>query len=298
VDAEALGAQLRHAGVADVRTDTTTRAAFSTDASLYRVVPLAVARPRDADDVCAALSVCRAEGVPLTVRGAGTSIAGNAVGTGLVLDFGRHMNRVLSVDPDAATATVEPGVVQEVLQRHASPHGLRFGPDPSSSSRCTLGGMIGNNACGTRALGYGRTSDNIVDLQLLTAAGEPLDLSGGSAVTAELRRIAQAGLATIRTELGRFGRQVSGYALENLLPEHGFDVTRLLVGSEGTLAVVTAARVRLVPALPERVGALLAVGSVADAVEVVGRELPEAPPDQTASTKKVRWYKWIWFETD
>lgn len=277
MDAEALGAQLRRAGVADVRTDTTTRAAFSTDASLYRVVPLAVARPRDTDDVSAALSVCRAEGVPLTARGAGTSIAGNAVGTGLVLDFGRHMNRVLSLDPDAGTATVEPGVVQEDLQRHARPYGLRFGPDPSSSSRCTLGGMIGNNACGTRALGYGRTSDNIVDLQLLTTAGEPLDLSGGSPVSAELRRIAQAGLATIRTELGRFGRQVSGYALENLLPEKGFDVNRLLVGSEGTLAVATAATVRLVAEPAHRMLVVLGYPDIASAGEATPQVLTHHP---------------------
>ena len=118
------------------------------------------------------LAVCRAVGVPLTARGAGTSIAGNAVGTGVVLDFSRHMNRVLAVDPDAATAIVQPGVVQAALQRAAAPYGLRFGPDPSSSSRCTLGGMIGNNACGSRALGYGRTCDNVLGLRVLTGTGE------------------------------------------------------------------------------------------------------------------------------
>ena len=233
IDAETLAGRLTAAGVDDVRTDGTTRAIYSSDASLYRVPPLLVAAPRNADEVAAVLAVCRAEGVPLTARGAGTSIAGNAVGTGVVLDFSRHMNRVLTVDPVAATAIVQPGVVQEALQRAAAPYGLRFGPDPSSSSRCTLGGMIGNNACGTRALGYGRTSDNVLGLRVLTGTGESLD---APAIRDGLRGVARAGLATIRTEFGRFGRQVSGYALENLLPEKGFDVTRLLVGSEGTLA--------------------------------------------------------------
>ena len=137
--------------------------------------------------------------VPVTARGAGTSIAGNAVGPGVVLDLGRHMDRVLAVDPDAATATVQPGVVQEDLQRAAAPHGLRFGPDPSSSSRCTIGGMIGNNACGTRALGYGRTSDNLLGLRAITGSGAPWD---APAVRDGLSAVTRAGLATIRTVSG------------------------------------------------------------------------------------------------
>ena len=192
IDAETLAGRFAAAGVDDVRTDGTTRAIYSSDASLYRVPPLLVAAPRNADEVAAVLAVCRAEGVPLTARGAGTSIAGNAVGTGVVLDFSRHMNRVLTVDPVAATAIVQPGVVQEALQRAAAPYGLRFGPDPSSSSRCTLGGMIGNNACGTRALGYGRTSDNVLGLRVLTGTGESLD---APAIRDGLRGIARAGLA-------------------------------------------------------------------------------------------------------
>ncbi|OBH08857.1 FAD-binding and (Fe-S)-binding domain-containing protein [Mycobacterium sp. E1747] len=269
IAANAMAAALRRSGVTDVMSDTTTRAAYSSDASLYRVHPLLVVRPRHVDEVAAVLEVCRREQVPLTARGGGTSVAGNAVGPGVVMDFSRHLNRVLEIDPDARTATVEPGVIQESLQRAVAPVGLRFGPDPSTFTRCTIGGMIGNNACGSRTLGYGRTSDNVASLEVATANGEILDLTSGdgtssSAILNELREIAQAGMATIRTEFGRFGRQASGYALENLLPECGFDVTRMLVGSEGTLAVTTRATVRLVSEPAHR---LLVVLGYRDMVE-------------------------------
>src|SRR6266508_4010533 len=196
-----LAAALRRAGAGEASASTLDRALYSSDASSYRLVPAAVARPRDSDEVAAALQVCRSLGVPVTCRGAGTSIAGNAVGAGVVLDFSRHMNQVLSIDRDARTATVQPGAIHAQLQRAARPLGLRFGPDPSTHTRCTIGGMIGNNACGTRSLRYGRTSDNVVALDVLAAGGQ----------------------------------HVSGYALEHLLPERGFDVRRALVGSEGTL---------------------------------------------------------------
>ncbi len=281
----AVAAALRRAGVADVDDSVLERALYSSDASLYRVVPAVVAHPRDAGEVAAAIEVCRTLGVPLTCRGAGTSIAGNAVGTGVALDFSRHMNGVLGVDPDARTATVQPGVVQARLQRAAAPFGLRFGPDPSTHNRCTIGGMIGNNACGSRALRYGRTSDNVLALDVLTAAGRRLRLAGPGAPAGRddsgqltgLRDIVAGGLATIRTELGRFGRQVSGYALEHLLPERGFDVRRGLVGSEGTLAVVTGATVRLVPDPPHRVLTVLGYPDMAAAADAVPSILPCQP---------------------
>lgn len=251
---------LRRAGVRDVRADGTTRALYSSDASLYRVPPTTVVFPRAIDEVATVLDVCRAEGVPLTARGAGTSVAGNAVGPGVVLDFSRHLGRVLDVDPERRTAVVEPGVVQANLQRAVAPHGLRFGPDPSTHNRCTVGGMIGNNACGARTLGYGRTSDNVVGLDLLTGAGQRLSLpdTTDAPLLDALREVTRSGLATIRTEFGRFGRQASGYALEHLLPENGFDVLRLLVGSEGTLGIVTRATVNLVRDPAHRV--LVALG--------------------------------------
>jgi FAD/FMN-containing dehydrogenase/Fe-S oxidoreductase len=268
------GDDLLHALTAaglEARADAGTVAMYSTDASLYRVAPLAVVRPRHADEVAAALGVARDHGVPLTSRGAGTSVAGNAVGRGIVLDFSRHLNRVVSIDPEARTAVVEAGAVHAVLQKAAAPHGVRFGPDPSTHPRCTVGGMIGNNACGSRSLAYGRTSDNVAGLRLLTAAGDTIvtsyDAAGAPTVTGSgaeaavtgLREVMAHHLATARTELDRFGRQVSGYAAQHLLPER-FDLGQALVGSEGTLGVITEATVRLVVDAPVRV--VVALGFV------------------------------------
>ncbi|MGW4125456.1 FAD-binding and (Fe-S)-binding domain-containing protein [Nocardia sp. NPDC004711] len=270
IGVEFLANELSRSGVREVLADDTQRAAYSSDASLYRVRPLVVVRPHHAEEVSAVLEVCRREGVPVTSRGAGTSVAGNAIGTGVVLDFSRHMNRVVTISPEAQTAVVEPGTVQIALQQAAEAYGLRFGPDPSTFTRCTIGGMIGNNACGSRSLGYGRTSDNVAGLEVVTGGGELLRLAPsedctGSATWSALRDVTRGGLATIRTELGRFGRQVSGYALEHLLPENGFDVTRMLVGSEGTLAVTTQATVRLVSEPAYRVLVVLGYSDIAAA---------------------------------
>ncbi|MGA8848175.1 MAG: FAD-binding and (Fe-S)-binding domain-containing protein [Nocardioides sp.] len=266
---------LTRAGL-EARADAGTVAMYSTDASLYRIAPLAVVRPRHVDEVAAALAVAREQGVPLTSRGAGTSVAGNAVGRGIVLDFSRHLNRVLSIDPEDRTAVVEPGAVHAVLQRAASPHGIRFGPDPSTHPRCTVGGMIGNNACGSRSLAYGRTSDNVAGLRLLTASGAALatgydaagapTLIGGELIAAGLREVMARHLATTRTEFDRFGRQVSGYAAQHLLPER-FDLGQALVGSEGTLGVITEATVRLVVDAPVRVVVAMGFASIVEAGE-------------------------------
>jgi FAD/FMN-containing dehydrogenase/Fe-S oxidoreductase len=246
MDAGELVAALRRAGVDEVDGSSRRVAEYSSDASLYRVPPTAVAFPRSVDEAVAALDVCRMFGVPVTSRGAGTSIAGNAVGTGLVVDFSRHLGAVTSIDPSSGTAVVEPGVVLDTLQQVAKPYGLRFGPDPSTHSRCTLGGMIGNNSCGSRALGYGRTADNVVELDIVTGTGQRMSTSDDFP---ELRAVVAGNLAVIRTEFGRFTRQVSGYSLEHLLPERGFDVAKMLVGTEGTCAMVLGATVRLVQAL-------------------------------------------------
>ena len=243
-----LAAALRRAGVAEVDDSTRRRAEYSTDASNYRVVPTAVAFPRHVDEVATALGVARELGVPLTTRGGGTSTAGNAVGTGLVLDFSRHLNRVVEIDPDARTARAEPGAILDSITLAAAPHGLRYGPDPSTHARATIGGSIGNNACGARALKYGRTVDNVVGLDLLLADGTQVTTGRGPLPDqlAPLDGIVREHLATIRTEFGRFGRQVSGYSLEHLLPENGADLARFLVGTEGTLGVLTGTTVRLV----------------------------------------------------
>ncbi|MFG6191872.1 FAD-binding and (Fe-S)-binding domain-containing protein [Nonomuraea sp. JJY05] len=274
--AAALAADLRRRGITDVLDDSTSRALHSSDASLYRVPPLLVARPRSADDVAAAIELCARHEIPLTARGGGTSVAGNAVGPGLVLDFSRHMNQVLHVDAETRTAVVQPGVVQAALQRAAAPYGLRFGPDPSTHTRCTIGGMIGNNACGSRTLGYGRTSDNVAGLKAVAGDGTALDLPA-QGITAALRDLAMGNLATIRTEFGRFGRQMSGYALEHLLPERGFDVARLLVGSEGTLAVLTEATVRLVADPAHRALVVLGYADIAAAGDAAPAMLAHRP---------------------
>src|SRR3712207_6650950 len=230
-----LAEALRRAGVGDVDDSGLARALYSSDGSLYRVLPRAVVRPRHPDEIEATLAVCRELGVPSTARGAGTSIAGNAAGPGAVLDTSRYLSRVHAVDAEARTATVDPGVAQAALQTAARPHGLRFGPDPSTHNRCTIGGMIGNNACGSRALGYGRTSDNVVGLDVVTGAGERLRLgpdgasSGG--VLDRLRDLVDGDLAANRNEHSRYGLAVLRYPLEQQLPELGLVDARSLLGS-------------------------------------------------------------------
>jgi FAD/FMN-containing dehydrogenase/Fe-S oxidoreductase len=224
------------------------RAEYSSDASNYRVVPRAVVFPRSADDVLAVAAVCRELGVPLTARGGGTSIAGNSVGPGVVLDLSRHLNQVTGIDPAARTAVVQPGVVLDQLQRAARPHGLRFGPDPSTHSRCTIGGMIGNNSCGAHAMAYGTTAANVLGLDALDGTGRRLAIGPGlPAAVAGLDAFVAERVAPLSHELGRFRRQVSGYSLEHLLPERNGDLARALVGTEGTCAVVLGATVALVP---------------------------------------------------
>ena len=270
---DSVVAELRRLGIVDVDDSTITRALYSTDASLYRVVPQVVVRPRSTDEVLATVAACAETGTPLTSRGAGTSIAGNAVGTGVILDFSRHLNKVHSIDVESMTARVDPGTVHATLQRQATPLGLRFGPDPSTHTRCTIGGMIGNNACGSRSLAYGRTADNVEALDLVTIAGERLTLTKGSAPASatldRLREVVAKGMGTIRTEFGTFGRQVSGYSLEHLLPENGFDVSTFMAGTEGTLAITTGSTVRLVRDPAHRQLLLLGYASMADAADHV-----------------------------
>src|SRR6476469_33364 len=276
---------LRRAGVGEVDAAVRRRAEYSSDASNYRVVPQAIVFPRHTDEIAATLDVARAAGVPVTSRGGGTSTAGNAIGPGLVLDFSRHLNRVLAVDPEARTATVEPGTVLDDITAAAAAHGLRFGPDPSTHARASIGGSIGNNACGSRALRYGRTSDNVVALDALTATGARLHarafgrdgLAAAGAIGEKLQRIVDHERAVIRTEFGRFRRQVSGYSLEHLLPENGADLAKFLVGTEGTLALLTRATVMLVESPPAVALAVLGYPDMPSAAEAVPALLPHSP---------------------
>ncbi|HEY3632360.1 MAG TPA: FAD-linked oxidase C-terminal domain-containing protein, partial [Jatrophihabitantaceae bacterium] len=267
-----LADALRRAGIAEVDVSTRRRAEYSSDASNYRIVPAAVAFPRHADEVAAALIVCRSLGVPLTARGAGTSIAGNAIGTGLVLDFSRYLNRVVSVDASARTAVVEPGAILDDITAAAARHGLRFGPDPSTHARATIGGALGNNACGSRALAYGRTSDNVVALDVLAGDGSRV-----GAVPSTVDSLVRSRLALIRTEFGRFTRQVSGYSLEHLLPENDADLAKFFVGTEGTLGVITQATVRLVEAPRAVALAVLGYADMAAAADATPGLLPHRP---------------------
>ncbi|MGW3109187.1 FAD-binding and (Fe-S)-binding domain-containing protein [Streptomyces sp. NPDC001100] len=273
-----LQAELTRTVRGEVGFDVTSRALTTMDASNYRRVPLGVVAPRDADDVAATLAACRAHGVPVVARGGGTSIAGQATGTGVVLDFTRHMNGLLSLDPAARTAVVQPGLVLDRLQQAAAPHGLRFGPDPSTHSRCTLGGMIGNNSCGSHSVAWGTTADNVSELSVLTARGESLrpgqDWAGAPS---GLRPLVEGELARLRTGFPDLPRRISGYALDALLPEKGADVARSFCGSEGTLGILTEAVVRLVEAPRARALAVLAYADESAAAEAAAGLLVHGP---------------------
>ena len=265
----------------DVDASVGTRARYSSDAGLTRIPPLAVAFPRTPEQAVAAFDLARAHGVPLTARGGGTSCASNAIGPGLVLDFSRHMNRVLSIDPEARTATVEPGCVGSTLQAAAAKHGLRFGPDPSSQNRATIAGMVANNACGPHATAWGRTSDNIVALDCVDGRGRRFTAttSHDSALrdVPGLAALIDSHLAPIRTQLGRFKRQVSGYSLEHLTPEGGRNLAAMLTGTEGTLVLILSVTVRLVPLPDAPVLAALGYRSMIEAADDVPALLAHSP---------------------
>lgn len=286
---------LRTQGV-EVDTSSRCRSEYSYDASNYRVQPLGVVFPRTVHDVVAALRWCKEFKVPLTSRGGGTSMAGNAVGPGLVLDFSRHMSAILAVNTEQRTTTVEPGLVLSVLQQHIerfTDGELTFAPDPSSKSRATIGGAVGNDACGNHSVRYGRTSDHVVALDLVTASGHRLTATAtGLCATGEhddgarreaarlsddLRRLSQDHMADFRLQLGRIPRQVSGFHLLHLLPENGFNVARALVGSEGTCAVVVAATMRLVPKPPSALLVSLGYNDVVDAARDIMTILEYSP---------------------
>ena len=265
----------------DVDSSSGTRARYSSDAGLTRIPPLAVAFPRTPEQAITAFDLTRAHGVPLTARGGGTSCASNAIGPGLVLDFSRHMNRVLSIDPEARTATVEPGCVGSTLQAAAAKHGLRFGPDPSSQNRATIAGMVANNACGPHATAWGRTSDNIVSLDCVDGQGRRFTAttSHDSALNdvPGLASLIDSNLAPIRTQLGRFKRQVSGYSLEHLTPEGGRNLAAMLAGTEGTLVLILSVTVRLVPLPDAPVLAALGYRSMIEAADDVPALLAHSP---------------------
>jgi FAD/FMN-containing dehydrogenase/Fe-S oxidoreductase len=258
-----LEERLRAAVRGEVAFDDYTRHLFSRDASMYTIQPVGVVFPTTADDVAATVRVAREYGVPVTPRGAGTSLAGQTVGAGIVLDFSRHMNRILDIDPVARTARVEVGVVQDDLNRAAAPFGLMFGPDTSTSNRATIGGMIGNNSAGSGSLRFGMTIDHVRTLDVVLGDGEvahlePVDeaerhrrasrptLEGS--LYRELPGLVEANRDAIASGFPPFWRRACGYRLDRLAdPATPFDLATFVVGSEGTLAIATQAEVDLVP---------------------------------------------------
>lgn len=269
--ASELVVQLRRSAGGEVRDDRASRDLYACDASIYRRVPAATLRARDADDLDAAVAACRDTGVPLTMRGAGTSLAGQAVGSGLVVDCSA-LDEV-EIDPDARLARIGPGVVLDALNRAAARHGLTFGPDVATASRATLGGMIANNSAGARSVVHGLTADHVNALEVTLADGSRATLRRGSPAPAALEGARHLGEAARPPDLVR---RVSGYALEALRGAEP-DWPRLMCGSEGTLAVTRRAEVRLVERPEARGLALVSFPSVDAALEAVV-ELLEARP--------------------
>ncbi|MGU7784448.1 FAD-binding and (Fe-S)-binding domain-containing protein [Burkholderia sp. PU8-34] len=291
---DTLAADLRTAVRGEVRFDAGSKALYASDASNYRQVPLGVVVPAGADDLAAALGVCRRYDVPFLTRGGGTSQNGQCVNVAVVADTSKYFNRVVSVDPDSKVAIVEPGVVCDTLRDAAEVHGLTFAPDPATHSRCTLGGMIANNSCGAHSVMAGKTVENVEALEVLTYDGarfwvgptpehelDAIVAAGGrrGEIYRQLRDLRDRYADRIRNEFPQIKRRVSGFNLDQLLPENGFNVARALVGTEGTCAVTLQAKVRLVHSPSCRV--LLVLGftdifTAADAVPHYNRFSPIA----------------------
>ena len=292
LDAAALEAALRSRIEGTVRFDAGVRAAYSADASNYRQVPVGVVFPESDDDIVATVATCRAFGAPILPRGAGTSQCGQCVNVAVVIDTSRHLTRVLQVDPGNMTARVEPGVVCDALGAAAHAYGLTFGPDPATHSRCTLGGMIGNNSCGAHSVTAGKTAENIESLEVLTYDGtrmwvgataevvlERIIADGGrrGEIYAGLKRLRDRYADVIRARFPQLKRRVSGYNLDQLLPENGFNVARALVGSEGTCAITLQAVTRLVKRPAHRVILVLGYPDIYAAADAVPDIMPSAP---------------------
>lgn len=292
IDAAALAREIAHRVEGEVRFDAGSRALYATDASNYRHVPIGVVLPRHADDVAATLAVCRAYDAPVLSRGGGTSLAGQCCNVAVVLDFSKYMADILELDPVRRRARVLPGLVLDRLRERAEAFHLTFGPDPATHNRCTLGGMLGNNSCGVHALMAGKTVDNTEELEVLTYDG--LRMRVGPTGDDELERIIRAGgrrgdiyarlralrdryADLIRARYPRIPRRVSGYNLDELLPERGFHVARALVGSESTCVTILEATLSLVDSPPHRVLAVLGFSDVFAAADAVPAVLESAP---------------------
>ncbi len=289
IDARALADELAAGINGEVRFDGGSRSLYATDASNYRQVPIGVVIPRTVEDLVRTVEICRRHQAPILARGAGTSLCGQTCNVAVVIDTSQYLNRVLSVDPQQRLARVEPGVICDALRHAAEAHRLTFGPDPATHSRCTLGGMIGNNSCGAHSVMAGKTVDNIARMEILTYDG--LRMWVGPTSEKELEQIIAEGgrrgdiyrrLKTLRDQYAehvrnRFPtikRRVSGYNLDELLPENGFNVARALVGSEGTCVMVLQAETKLVHSPPVRVLVVLGYPDIYQAADQTPAILP------------------------
>jgi FAD/FMN-containing dehydrogenase/Fe-S oxidoreductase len=258
--ARELEARLKATVRGEVRFDEASRALYATDASNYRQVPIGLVLPQDTEDVIATIAACREFGAPVLSRGGGTSLAGQCCNVAVVIDFSRYMNSILDLDPAARLACVQPGIILDALRHEAEKHELTFAPDPATHSRCTLGGMIGNNSCGVHGLLGGKTVDNIRSLDILLYDGTRMTVgqtseeeltaiiaAGGrrGEIYAGLRRLRDAYSSLVRQRFPDIPRRVSGYNLDQLLPENGFHVARALVGTEGTCVTILEATCEL-----------------------------------------------------
>ena len=260
---DTLARELGRSIEGDVRFDRGTLTVYSTDASNYRQIPIGVIAPRHDGDVATALRIARENSLPILARGGGTSLAGQTTNAALVLDFSKFMNRIIAIDAERRLAIVEPGVVQSHLNDAAASTGLFFAPDPSTKDRCTIGGMIGNNSCGSHSAAYGKTVDNLEAIEAILYDGTRLNFAGPMGEEAIRATAGAAGreaelvrallslrdrtAESVRAHFPKIPRRVSGYNLDELLPERSFNLARALVGSEGTCAVTLRAALRLVP---------------------------------------------------
>jgi FAD/FMN-containing dehydrogenase/Fe-S oxidoreductase len=284
VDVAGLEAALLRDVRGDVRFDSSTRGMYATDASNYRQVPIGVVAPRDAADVECTLAACRKFGAPVLSRGGGTSLAGETCNAAVVIDFSKYMNGIIEIDWEGKSARVQPGCVNDDLRKKAQERNLTFGPDPATHNRNTFGGMIGNNSCGMHAQMAGKTEENVEELEIVTYDG--LRMRVGPTSDEELERIIEAGgrrgeifaaikalrdkyADKIRQKFPDIPRRVSGFPLNELLPENGFNVARALVGTEGTCVTVVEAKVRLVHSPPHRSIVILGFPDLATAADHV-----------------------------
>ena len=291
-NAAELAVALQSAIRGEVRFDDGNRALYSADASNYRQIPIGVVLPRSVEDILETVRICREFGAPILPRGGGTSQCGQCVNVAVVIDTSKYLNRVLEIDQKNEIGRVEPGVVCDVLRNAAEQYHLTFGPDPATHSRCTLGGMIGNNSCGAHSVMAGKTEENVEALEVLTYDGARFWVGPTSEV--ELERIIREGgrrgeiyaklkvlrdkyAGQIRAKYPKIKRCVSGYNLHQLLPESGFNVARALVGSEGTCALTLQAKTRLVHSPQGRVLLVLGFPDIYVAGDIVPRILPFKP---------------------